>query len=100
MAQTPNTIDTILGNLERPINSECWEWQSPTSTPYAKTTINNRTVSVHKFVYEQLVGPVPEGLQLDHICRNKICANPVHLEPVTCIGMMGSFISGAGNVAG
>ena len=37
----------------------------------------------HRYVYERLVGPVPDGLVLDHLCRNRRCVNPEHLEPVT-----------------
>jgi hypothetical protein len=38
---------------------------------------------VHRLVYEAIVGDVPEGLVLDHVCRNRLCVNPQHLEPVT-----------------
>jgi hypothetical protein len=41
-----------------------------------------RTVKAHRFMYERLVGPIPVGRQLDHLCRNRACVNPVHLEPV------------------
>ena len=37
----------------------------------------------HRFAYELLVGPIPAGKQLDHLCRNTLCVNPAHLEPVT-----------------
>jgi hypothetical protein len=45
--------------------------------------VNGRAVRAHRYAYEQLVGPIPEGLVLDHLCRNRLCINPLHLEPVT-----------------
>lgn len=42
-----------------------------------------RPVRSHRFAYEALVGPIPDGLELDHLCRNPPCVNPDHLEPVT-----------------
>lgn len=43
-----------------------------------------RTAQTHRVAYEALVGPIPDGLQLDHLCRNTGCWRPDHLEPVTC----------------
>lgn len=42
-----------------------------------------RQIRAHRHFYEQLVGPIPDGLVLDHLCRNRRCVNPQHLEPVT-----------------
>jgi hypothetical protein len=37
----------------------------------------------HRLVYEKLVGPIPDGVELDHVCRRRLCVNPAHLDPVT-----------------
>lgn len=50
-----------------------------TQTPDAKA----RDVYAHRWSYEHHVGPIPVGLHLDHLCRNRACVNPDHLEPVT-----------------
>jgi hypothetical protein len=42
-----------------------------------------QTVSVHRWAYEHFVGPIPEGLEIDHLCRNTACCLPSHMEPVT-----------------
>lgn len=42
-----------------------------------------KRVLAHRWAYEHYVGPIPEGMVLDHLCRNRICVNPAHLEPVT-----------------
>jgi hypothetical protein len=46
---------------------------------------NAPIVQVHRWLYERWVGPIPEGLVLDHLCRNMVCVNPKHLEPVTVL---------------
>ena len=50
---------------------------------YGTIRSGNRMHYAHRFVYELLVGPIPEGLQLDHLCMVRHCVNPSHLEPVT-----------------
>ena len=68
----------------------CWEYaaDSRAGRGYRQVSIgsvNGRCVLryAHRVAYESLVGPIPEGLQLDHLCRNRTCVNPDHLEPVT-----------------
>ena len=62
--------------------SECWEWHGTLIDGYGSFTLSTCSVRAHRVSYEMLVGPIPEGLQLDHLCRNRRCVNPWHLEPV------------------
>lgn len=63
----------------------CWLWTAIKGhTGYAQVGIGKRTgARAHKVIYEMLIGPVPKGLELDHLCRTRACVNPYHLEPVT-----------------
>lgn len=62
----------------------CWEWEGAHSEGYGTYWDGKRgSARAHRFAYEQLVGPIPEGMFLDHLCRNPGCVNPDHLEPVT-----------------
>lgn len=64
--------------------TECWVWSgSLTREGYGRVMIAQRAYTAHRKVYEYLVGPIPPGLELDHLCRNRGCVNPAHLEPVT-----------------
>lgn len=73
----------------------CWEWTSgvaantrPNAKGYGVLTIGDGKgrwpkVYAHRLSYEHFVGPIPEGMQIDHLCRNTLCVNPDHLEAVT-----------------
>jgi hypothetical protein len=61
----------------------CWVWQRGKSNGYGIVTRNGKNQYAHRVVYERLVGAVPPGLDLDHLCRNTSCVNPAHLEPVS-----------------
>lgn len=74
--------DRIRTRIEqRP--SGCWEWTGAVgSTGYGQITWRNGRLYVHRVAYEALYGPIPEGLSIDHLCRNTLCVNPLHLEAV------------------
>lgn len=63
----------------------CWDWVSNRSgAGYGMTWEGGRTVYAHRLLYERHKGPIPAGLQIDHLCRNRSCVNPDHLEAVPC----------------
>ena len=62
----------------------CWLWTGAlNSGGYGSFSVDGRARSAHVVMYELFVGPVPNGLELDHLCRVRHCVNPDHLEPVT-----------------
>lgn len=79
------------------ITPGCWLWTGTTSNSgYATISVGGRLLYAHRVSYEQHVGPIPEGLELDHLCHtrdvecpggidcpHRSCVNPAHLEPVT-----------------
>lgn len=65
-------------------SGDCWIWMADRVNGYGRFHVDGTTrVVAHRWSYEALVGEVPAGLQLDHLCRNRSCVNPDHLEPVT-----------------
>lgn len=61
----------------------CWEWTAATTGGYGRFSIGRRMRQAHRLAYELLVGPIPKGKQIDHICRNRRCVNPKHHEAVS-----------------
>jgi hypothetical protein len=71
--------DALAINLDAP----CWLFTGRTTKGYGVISIKGRETYAHRYMYEQLRGPIPEGLELDHLCRVPRCVNPQHLEAVT-----------------
>ena len=63
----------------------CWTWQGAIVTNYGQCGFGGKIQYAHRVSYELLVGPIPPGLQLDHLCKNTRCVNPAHLEAVTAL---------------
>lgn len=77
--------ELIDRKFRRGADGECWPWIGSVSRQkgYGLYKIDGVTTSAHRAVYMVYVGPVSASLQVDHLCRNKICVNPAHLEAVT-----------------
>lgn len=62
----------------------CWLWQAAISSGYGVFAVSRtKKVRAHRLAYELSIGPIPDGLTLDHLCRVTRCVRPTHLEPVT-----------------
>lgn len=77
-------LERFFGLLEEAPDG-CWLWIGYVRpNGYAQFgQANRRIVYAHRWSYQEFVGPIPEGLELDHLCRVRHCVNPEHLEPVT-----------------
>ncbi len=63
--------------------THCWMRHRAKGLRYPIISRRGKTENLHRFIYKAIVGPIPEGLTLDHLCRRPYCCNPAHLEPVT-----------------
>jgi len=69
---------------DRGFETPCWIWGLYCDPQgYARMKVNGRPGLAHRYAYEDVVGPVPAGCELDHLCRQPSCVNPDHLEAVT-----------------
>ena len=89
----PNTVRPAHRNYSTPVAGrlhmfeqgdpgECWLWRGATNkNGYGIVGSKGSVVLAHRAVYQELVGPIEAGMTLDHLCANKLCVNPSHLEP-------------------
>lgn len=80
----PTLLQRILAKIEVTA-SGCWIWKAARyPSGYAMVSVaTSRSRSAHLVLWELIFGPVPDGLELDHLCRTPACVNPLHLEAVT-----------------
>lgn len=77
-----STIDHVIQKIK--FGAGCWVWKERKNQDgYGTLKFHGKRHHAHKFIYELFFGKVPNGLELDHLCSNRPCVNPNHLEPVT-----------------
>jgi hypothetical protein len=76
----------IASRVQIDLTSRCFNWTlSTTHEGYPYACFKTVAIAGHRLSYAAHIGPIPEGLTLDHLCRNRRCVNPWHLEPVTML---------------
>jgi hypothetical protein len=87
--ERPSVADRFWAKVDRGNAEGCWDWTGAfSSNGYGHYFVGrehgqSKSVRAHRFAYELSVGDIPEDLVIDHLCRNRGCVNPAHLEPVT-----------------
>lgn len=94
VAQATWARQIAKGRITPGAPDECWIWRGKVQKGYGRTPLigpgaprkaagSVKAGRVHRIAYTALVGPIPAGMTLDHLCRERLCCNPAHLEPVT-----------------
>ena len=86
---TQSSVQTPLSVVDRrfwirvePLGA-CWIWTGAKVWGYGVVGFNGKQWKAHRYAYTRVVGPIPEGMELDHLCKTKPCVRPSHLEAVT-----------------
>lgn len=79
---SPITLALFWSKVAIPANhADCWLWTgTQNDTGYGRFRIASRWAAAHRYAYKALKGPIPDGMQVRHLCHNRLCCNPMHLE--------------------
>lgn len=82
MTRRLSNSDRFFAKVDK--TATCWNWTAKKiHTGYGQFWINGGHTVAHRIAYEWLVGPIPEGMEIDHTCHNRSCVNPAHMRVVT-----------------
>ena len=76
-------LDRFMENVLVNYETGCWQWMGYATCGYGQLYADGRTQKAHRFIYETRFGKIPKGLTIDHLCRNRMCVNPFHMEIAT-----------------
>lgn len=80
----PTPLVRFESKVQRGAENECWQWTGgKKAAGYGQFAVDGRKVIAHRWAYEHFVGPIPDAHEVDHLCHNRSCVNPAHLEAVT-----------------
>jgi hypothetical protein len=85
IAGPPSVLQRFWSNIDRNGTGGCWVWQGEVTNTYGRIFVGGerKRQLVHRFAYEMFVGPIEPGMEIDHVCKVRLCANPDHLDQVT-----------------
>lgn len=74
-------VDRFWAKVDK--TGDCWLWTACRSSGgYGKVGRDGKSLYAHRVIYEELIGPIPDGTEIDHICNTRLCVNPDHLRAV------------------
>lgn len=79
--RSADAVERFWSHVEK--TDSCWLWTASKSRGYGKLTLHGRTAWAHRVAFEMGNGPIPKGMEIDHICRVPACVNPSHLRLAT-----------------
>jgi hypothetical protein len=80
----PSVVRRFMAKVALPDDpDECWLWTATSWKAYGIVRLNYRKLFAHRLAYEMFIGPIPPGLEVDHMCHTTLCVNPRHLRAVT-----------------
>lgn len=94
--RSTDPVERFWSHVEK--SSTCWNWTGAKAHGYGRYRWMGRADGAHRVAYQLLAGPIPDGLELDHLCRNRACVRPDHLDPVTArVNLLRGVSAGAMN---